>query len=412
MNYHLPLVSVLVPAYNAEAFISQTLDSILSQTYKNIEVLVVDDGSQDRTAEIVKSIAQRDHRVILLQQSNAGVAAARNLAIKKSCGEYIAPIDADDIWYPQKLKKQVQCMLQAEPSVGLVYAWSVHIDEQGLLTGGYSASPLQGEVYTDLVYSNFLGNASVPLIRRTCLEKVGYYNCQLKEQNAQGCEDTDIYLRIAEYYQFRVVPEFLIGYRKVISSMSCDYISMAKSHLLVLADVQQRYPKIPSTIYQRSRSNLYMYLAAQSRRCGNHWSTLSWLYKALQIDSTNLLRNELYKMSIKSLLKLIAQPITSLLWSDHHSWLQFKQIFKSNNSVITIEDINRKINKLQQLPWWEPYAKVRLQRLSIVLQSGQIVSPEKDQKFLSIPFPPSLLQTRSMIKQAIRMLLPLLKLYS
>lgn len=377
MNYRFPLVSVIVPAYNAEAFIGQTLNSILSQTYKNIEVLVVNDGSQDRTAEIVKLIAQRDQRVILLQQANAGVAAARNLAIKKSRGEYIAPIDADDIWYPEKLKKQVQSMLQAEPSVGLVYAWSVSINEEGLLTGGYNASSLEGKVYTSLVYGNILGNASVPLIRRTCLEKVGYYNCQLKEQNAQGCEDRDIYLRIAEYYQFQVVPEFLVGYRSTMSSMSCDCTSMANSHNLVLADVQQRHPEIPSNIYQWSSSNFYMYLAGQSRRCGDHWSTLSCLYKALQIDSMNLLRNELYKMSIKSFLNLIAQPITSLLWSDQNSWLQFKQRFKSNHPVITIEDINRKINKPQQLLWWKLYAKVRLQRLSLVLQSNQTVSPIK-----------------------------------
>ena len=117
MQFDQPLVSVIVPAYNAEAFIGDTLDSIINQTYTNLEVLVVDDGSQDRTPEIVESIAQKDPRVILLRQSNAGVAAARNLAIQKSTGDYIAPIDADDIWYPQKLEKQMQCMLTADPSV-------------------------------------------------------------------------------------------------------------------------------------------------------------------------------------------------------------------------------------------------------------------------------------------------------
>ena len=120
MNSNSPLVSVIVAAYNAETFIKQTLDSVLNQTYKNIEVLVVDDGSEDRTAEIVAAIVQNSQRVILLQQSNQGVASARNLAIQNSRGAYIAPIDADDIWYPQKLEKQMQCMLQAEPSVGLV----------------------------------------------------------------------------------------------------------------------------------------------------------------------------------------------------------------------------------------------------------------------------------------------------
>lgn len=111
MKDNLPFVSVIIPAYNAEAFIGRTLESVLAQTYENIEVLVVDDGSRDRTAEIVASFAQKDSRVILLKQQNAGVAAARNLAIEKSRGEYIAPLDADDIWYPSKLDKQVQCIL-------------------------------------------------------------------------------------------------------------------------------------------------------------------------------------------------------------------------------------------------------------------------------------------------------------
>ena len=133
MTKEYPLISVIVPAYNAETFIQRTLDSILTQTYTNIEVLVVDDGSQDRTAEIVESFVEKDSRVTLLKQKNAGVATARNLAIEKSRGEYIAPIDADDIWYPQKLEKQVQCMLEADQSIGLVYAWSVRIDEDDVI---------------------------------------------------------------------------------------------------------------------------------------------------------------------------------------------------------------------------------------------------------------------------------------
>lgn len=374
MSSHFPLVSVLIPAYNAEAFIGQTLDSVISQTYSSIEVLVVDDGSKDQTAEIVKSIAHQDHRVILLQQQNAGVAAARNLGIQKSRGEYIAPIDADDIWYPQKLEKQVQCLLQADSSVGLVYAWSVDIDEQGLLTGGFSAPTLEGEVHTALVYGNFLGNASVPLIRRTCLDRVGYYNCQLKENNAQGYEDGDIYLRIAEHYEFRVVPEFLIAYRKTNSSMSCNYTAMAKSYRLVMADVQQRHPEIPAIIYQWSISNFYMYLAGESRRSGNHWSTLFWLSKALLVDPINILRFQLYTMSINSLLKLIAQPVTSVVSPLHRYTFQLNQQVNSQERVITLADINTEISKPQPLPW-KPYDRVLLQRWNRVVQSCRTVHP-------------------------------------
>jgi glycosyltransferase involved in cell wall biosynthesis len=381
INSQLPLVSVIIPAYNAEVFIERTLDSVLAQTYKNIEVLVIDDGSIDKTPEIVELVAQLDHRVILLKQPNAGVAAARNLGIEKSHGEYIAPIDADDIWYPQKLEKQVECMLKGGPSVGLVYAWSVIIDENNsILKKLISYLEPEGDVYTALVYANFVGNASVPLIRRTCLEKVGGYNCQLRAQKAQGCEDWDICLRVAEFYQLRVVPEYLIGYRETTSSMSCNCPSMAKSYFLVMADVEQRHPEIPSFIYQWSRSNFYVYLIHQSQRTGQHWSVLYWLYKAFRVDSLNLLNFNLYEMGIKSLLKLLAQPVTSLVWKDHRSWLEFKQRFKSTPDVIPISDINTEVNtseiNKQQPLALTLYERVLLQRASRVLQSCKTATPQ------------------------------------
>ncbi|MEG4228085.1 glycosyltransferase family 2 protein [Microcoleus sp. N9_B2] len=307
-----PLVSVIIPAFNAENFIAKTLESVLSQTYQNIEVLVVDDGSTDTTAEIVQSFAQKDSRVSLFHQSNAGVAVARNLAIEKSKGEYIAPIDADDIWYPQNLEKQVECLITSEQSVGVVYSWSLDINEKDLFTGGFYNSTIEGEVYKALVYKYFMGNASSSLIRRICFERVGGYNCQLKAENAQGCEDLELFLRIAEHYQFKVVPEFLVGYRQISSSMSCNYEAMAKSHSLIMADVRERHPEIPANIYRWSNSSFYIYnLAVKSNRNGNHRSTLFWLYRAFLEDSLmTILRHNLYILSIESILKILVSSVT------------------------------------------------------------------------------------------------------
>lgn len=304
-----PLVSVIIPAYNAENFIAKTLESVLSQTYQNMEVLVIDDGSQDTTAKIVESIAQKDSRVTLLKQENLGVAAARNTGINNSIGEFIAPLDADDIWYPQNLEKQVQCLLQAEQSVGLVYSWSVDINEEDKLTGDFRASNIEGDVFKTLLCHNFLGNASSTLIRRSCVEKIGGYSTQLKAQDAQGCEDWDFYLRIAEYYEFRVVPEFFIGYRKIANTMSGDYKKMAKSHDLMLKEVQPRHPDISQGLYQLSKSSFYMYLARQTSIYDNHHQTLYWLSQALKADFiTPVFRIGLYTLTIKSLLGLIAKP--------------------------------------------------------------------------------------------------------
>ncbi|MFP5270928.1 glycosyltransferase family 2 protein [Coleofasciculus sp.] len=339
----LPLVSVIIPAYNAEAFIEKTLKSVLSQTYQNLEVLVVDDGSQDRTPEIIKSIAQQDKRVVLLQQKNAGVAAARNLGIEKSQGEFIAPIDADDIWYPENIEKQVQCFLASDPSVGLVYSWSVDIDENDSPTGGFRAAKIEGEVYVTLLCHDFIANASCVLIRRSCLDKCGSYNCQLREQKGQGGEDWDIYLRIAENYQFRVVPEFMVGYRKRPNSMSCDYDSMAKSRDLIWQSIRKKYPNMPAVIQQLSNSSFYMHLASESSRCARDKSTLFWVYKALQADLiTPFFRLGLYLLLIKAIFKIVAYPVMSLIWTDHWFWGELKQKLKSNNRVLRIEDINQR----------------------------------------------------------------------
>ena len=342
-----PLVSVIIPAYNAEKFIERTLHSVLSQTYQNLEVIVVDDGSQDRTAEIVRSIAEQDRRVILLQQANSGVAAARNLGIQKSKGEFIAPIDADDIWYPQNIEKQVECILEAEPSVGLVYAWSVDIDEEDLVTGEFRASQIEGEVYTTLLLHDFIANASSVLIRRSCFEKVGGYDSNLKAQNGQGGEDLDLYLRIAEYYEFRVIPEFLVGYRKLPDSMSCDYRQMAKSRELIWQSIRQKYPNMPACISRLSNSSFYMNLARQSSRCGRDKSTLYWLYKALSVELlTPYLRLGLYTLSLKSMLNLMVRPLIDLIGLDRQGWMAFKQNFKSKNRAINLAEFkNRHSNQ-------------------------------------------------------------------
>lgn len=307
MNCNKPLISVIIPAYNAEAFIATTISSVLNQTYKNIEVLVVDDGSQDQTPDIVEAIAETDPRLKLLRQANQGVAIARNLAIQQSQGEYIAPIDADDIWYPQKLEKQVECFLSADESVGLVYTWSVLVDAEDIPTGGALTSYQEGNILKPLIYNNFVGNASTPLIRRSCLEKIGNYNAQLKAQNAQGCEDWDIYLRIAEQYQFRVVPELLVGYRQLVGSMACNSTAMVKSYHLVMDEIQGRHPEISPKLFRWSASRYYCYLASLNGRCGQHGQALIWSYKALRLDWAALLL--VYRTILKNLAFLVLKSL-------------------------------------------------------------------------------------------------------
>jgi glycosyltransferase involved in cell wall biosynthesis len=296
-----PLISVVVPAYNAERFIARTLQSVIAQSYAHFEVWVVDDGSTDQTAAIAREIAQQDPRVKILVQANAGVAAARNLAIQQANGDWIAPIDADDLWNCDYLKQVVDCINTAPKAVGLIYAWSLDIDEQDCPTGGFHAAQIAGRVYSTLLCHNFLGNASCTVMRRDCLLAIGGYSEQFQAQNAYGCEDWDLYLRLATRCEFAVVPEFRVSYRKLRHSMSDNADRMARSHALMLQRVQQCYPELPAFLYRLSRSSLYLYFAHHFSAQQNPHRTLYWLRQAMQADLSPWLRLGTYGLGLKSL---------------------------------------------------------------------------------------------------------------
>jgi glycosyltransferase involved in cell wall biosynthesis len=301
-----PLVSVIVPAYNAENFIEKTLESFLAQTYQNLEILVIDDGSSDRTAEIAQTYSGQDSRITLIQQPNSGVAAARNRGIQQAQGEFIAPVDADDVWHPEAVALMVQRFDGASAKNGVVYGWSLDINESGKVIGGFHAATIEGSVLKTLLCHNFLGNASSTLIRRTCFEHVGGYDEQLKAQNAQGCEDWDLYLRLAEHYTFAVVPKFLVGYRKVSDGMSADSYKMARSQRLMLDKVRESHPEIPGMLHRLSRSSFYLYLAQQSHINRNTGDTLHWLWQAVVVDPvTPFCRIGFYQLTIINIIRCI-----------------------------------------------------------------------------------------------------------
>ena len=257
------LVSVIIPAFDAAATIRQTLNSVLTQTYQEIEVIVVDDGSSDATNAVVEEFVARDTRFQLVRQKNAGVGAARNTAIRKARGKYIAPLDADDSWFPEKLEKQVACLEQCGNDVALVYCWSALIDQLGGVVGECS-STVQGRLRHALILRNFLGNGSVPLIRAGALKKVGLYLTRAEQGGAQGCEDWDLYLRIAEKLGIRVVPEYLLAYRQVGSSMTANAEAMAASFAVVISRARERNCDLPFSIFRWSAGFFYAYLAQNS----------------------------------------------------------------------------------------------------------------------------------------------------
>lgn len=303
------LVSAVVPAYNAARYIGHTLRSLVTQSYPHLEIIVVDDGSHDATVPMVQEMARLHPQIRVIQQPNAGVAAARNCGVQASRGEFIAPVDADDVWFPEAAARLVARLQQSERNVGLAYGWSLTMDENGWADGNFCCSRMQGEVFRTLPCHNFVGNTSATMIRRSVLEQVGGYDCQFLEHGAQGCEDWDLYLRIAERTRFCVVPEFLVGYRKSRDSMTSNTTLMAKSHTHLMRKMNQRHPDIPNLLYRLSTSSFYHYLACECHRQKLPRDSYRWLYRAMASGTVfTLLRPSCYGLAAKNALAMYGRP--------------------------------------------------------------------------------------------------------
>jgi glycosyltransferase involved in cell wall biosynthesis len=274
-------VSVIIPAYNAAKSIRGTIASVLVQTHKDLEVIVVDDGSVDETASIVEAMAQNDRRVRLHRQINSGVSAARNTALALARGTYIAPIDADDLWHPTKLEKQLAVFLKGPPSLGLVYCWFAVINENDdvVFPRRIYYTPT-GCVYPHLIIGNIVGNASAPMLRRSTLSAAGGYDTDFVE----GCEDLDFYLTLAEHCEFGLVPEFLVGYRRSRDSMSMNIPKMTRAIDQLTRKIKQRHPDLPQRLFRWRDGNMYRYLALHSLMDKRYLGGLELAAKAVAAD--------------------------------------------------------------------------------------------------------------------------------
>ena len=337
-----PLVSAIVPAYNAERYIGHTLQSLVAQSYPHLEIIVVDDGSTDRTRAIVEAMAEKYSQIRMIRQLNQGVAAARNRGIADARGEFIAPIDADDIWFPDAMQKLVHCLHNADPCIGVAYGWSVTLDENSLLDGGLRCSRIAGDVLGTLICHNFLGNASATVIRRQYLEKVVGYDPRFRTESAQGCEDWDLYVRLAEYCRFAVVPEFLFGYRRPRSSMSSNSHAMANSHEYLLEKVKRHHPRIPQAFYQLSTSSYYLHLAYECDCYHNPNDSLYWLQQAMMKGPIfTFLRPGFYWLMFKNLAAKAGLSSRNFGGRSVRSATQTKAVTTSRQRI-EVADVKRK----------------------------------------------------------------------
>ena len=253
----MPNLSVIIPTYKRANLVSQAIESVLAQTYTDYEVIVINDGSPDNTKEVLASFGDK---ITVINQENQGVAAARNAAIKLAKGRYIAFLDDDDLWLPNKLEKQIAC-LESHPNIGLVYSDMFCFDENGTFPDTWSQvnpTPPVQELWI-LFVRNFIPIPSV-VVRRECLDAVGEF-----DSTTVPCEDYDMWLRIIEKFPVYFLNEPLVHYRRSPDSQQKNEERQLVSWLRVKEKTFRRNPglqQLPLMVLDQCFYNGYLSLAS------------------------------------------------------------------------------------------------------------------------------------------------------
>jgi glycosyltransferase involved in cell wall biosynthesis len=274
-----PLVSIIVPAFNAEATLAETLRSALAQAHSNIEVIVVDDGSTDATAAIAERFASEDIRLTLIRTANVGIAAARNLAIAASKGDYVAPLDADDLWHPAKIARQVAAAEGALEPPGFVYCWLRLIDGEGAIVGSNPRYGFRGRVIHRHLYANLVGTGSGMLASRAALAEAGGYDARL-----EACEDYLLQLRIASLFPVELVPEYLVGHRLGAGTMSSDRARMMRGWQSVRTSLRQSFPGVNHEVDRWMHGRQYYHAAMAQALRRRYFAAAVLLLRAARWD--------------------------------------------------------------------------------------------------------------------------------
>lgn len=290
-----PTISVIIPAHNAEKTIQETIESVLKQSFTDFELIVVNDGSSDRTLEIVSQI--QDPRLKVLSCSNYRVAISRNLGFKHSTGKYVSFLDSDDLWTPDKLEAQFHA-LEKNPEAAVAYSWTNCIDEQGKLLRRGGRVRWSGNVLPQLLLDDFIGNGSNVMIRREIYAEMGGF-----DEEFTNAEDTDLWLRIAAKYPFVNVPSAQVLYRVSRQSKSSRLTRMEACNLKIIERSFAVAPAHLKPYKTLALGNLYKYLSykALDVEPGKQQTqaTLWFLWQVVKYDTAILKKNIIPKALLK-----------------------------------------------------------------------------------------------------------------
>ncbi|AKB67311.1 glycosyltransferase family 2 protein [Methanosarcina mazei] len=223
-----PKVSVVIPTYNRAHLLPRAIQSVLDQTYQDLEIIIVDDGSRDNTERVIKNF--KDERIRYIQHNqNKGASAARNTGIRESRGKYIAFQDSDDEWFSNKLEKQIEAFADAPPEVGIVYSGFYRIEaDRKLYLPSDQLSLKEGNIHNELLKGNFVGTPTV-LMKKECFRNQRYFN-----ESLPALEDWELWIELSKYYTFRYIKKPLLCSYSTPNSINLNENNMLKAHEIIL----------------------------------------------------------------------------------------------------------------------------------------------------------------------------------
>jgi hypothetical protein len=272
-----PVVSVIIPAWNAAATLAETVRSAAAQSHSTIEILIVDDGSTDATRSIAEGLAAADPRIRVLAQPNAGVAAARNAGLAQARGAWAAWLDADDLWHPAKLARQLAAAAAAPRPPAFIYTGYRMIDAADVVGPlPRTLADVSGHTLCQQIATTYFTNVSSFMAPIELARACGGHDSRLRDNGVEGAEDLLLQLRLAMRGPASCIPEALVGYRMHGANMSRAIARAARSNLLALQWIQDEAPEVPSWVFAHARARTIGF-GLQMLAAGNAWDGIRFI---------------------------------------------------------------------------------------------------------------------------------------
>ncbi|HBR15685.1 MAG TPA: hypothetical protein DD723_09160 [Candidatus Omnitrophica bacterium] len=272
----MPKVSVIIPTYNRSDFIGRAIESVLKQTFQDYEIIIVDDGSTDETREIVLWLSKVNDKIKYFYQPNKGVSAARNRGLEEAKGEFIAFLDSDDSWAPEKLALQVK-ILEEHPRVGIVYAIMPMVDEKGESLG--ATQEHSGNNFKDLIVKGGHYPTSAVITRKASFQKAGLF-----DEAMPILEDIDMWLRIARFYDVHEMRGVTLAYyHRLTGTASRDKVKLFECQVMFYRKILKSYDDIPRRIVEKKLAKFLYLLAQANEERGQYAQALKSFREAISL---------------------------------------------------------------------------------------------------------------------------------